>query len=102
MSDILKGVIAGFIFGIVSIIPMIFMKFENKLLFIFLVRSQINRRNYLLRKDKAGEAGKTHPDPGPMRRRNSWSSAPDRPLRPAQGRSQSACTEHSIVQGCSI
>jgi hypothetical protein len=30
MSDILKGVIAGLIFGIVSVIPMIFMKFENK------------------------------------------------------------------------
>jgi hypothetical protein len=30
MTNILKGVIAGLIFGIVSIIPMFFMKFENK------------------------------------------------------------------------
>lgn len=30
MSDILKGVIAGLIFGIISIVPMLFMKFENK------------------------------------------------------------------------
>ena len=30
MSDIFKGIIAGLLFGIVSIIPMIFMKFENK------------------------------------------------------------------------
>jgi hypothetical protein len=30
MSDIFKGVVAGLIFGIASIIPMIFMKFENK------------------------------------------------------------------------
>jgi len=30
MTNILKGIIAGLIFGIVSIIPMFFMKFENK------------------------------------------------------------------------
>jgi hypothetical protein len=30
MTNILKGVIAGLIFGIVSIIPMFFMKFEDK------------------------------------------------------------------------
>lgn len=30
MSNILKGVIAGVIFGIVSIIPMMFMTFEDK------------------------------------------------------------------------
>ena len=30
MTNILKGIIAGLIFGTVSIIPMIFMKFENK------------------------------------------------------------------------
>src|SRR5215208_6178807 len=30
MSSITKGIIAGFIFGIVSIIPMFFMKFEDK------------------------------------------------------------------------
>jgi len=30
MSNILKGVIAGIIFGIVSITPMIFMTFEDK------------------------------------------------------------------------
>jgi hypothetical protein len=30
MSTIIQGLIAGFIFGIVSIIPMFFMKFENK------------------------------------------------------------------------
>jgi hypothetical protein len=31
MTNILKGVIAGLVFGIVSIIPMFFMKFENKI-----------------------------------------------------------------------
>jgi hypothetical protein len=30
MSNILKGIIAGLIFGIISIIPMIFMTFEDK------------------------------------------------------------------------
>ena len=30
MTNILKGTIAGFIFGIVSVIPMFFMNFENK------------------------------------------------------------------------
>jgi hypothetical protein len=30
MNNIIKGVIAGTIFGIVSIIPMFFMTFENK------------------------------------------------------------------------
>ena len=30
MNNIIKGVIAGIIFGIVSIIPMFFMTFENK------------------------------------------------------------------------
>jgi hypothetical protein len=30
MSNIIKGIIAGVIFGIVSIIPMIFMTFEDK------------------------------------------------------------------------
>ena|ERR1700733_3144873 len=30
MTNILKGLIAGLIFGIVSIVPMFFMKFENK------------------------------------------------------------------------
>ena len=30
MSNILKGIIAGVIFGIVSIIPMMFMTFEDK------------------------------------------------------------------------
>jgi len=30
MTNLVKGVIAGLIFGIVSIIPMFFMKFENK------------------------------------------------------------------------
>jgi len=30
MNNIIKGVIAGIIFGIVSIIPMLFMTFENK------------------------------------------------------------------------
>ena len=30
MNNIIKGVIAGIIFGIVSIIPMFFMPFENK------------------------------------------------------------------------
>ncbi len=30
MSNILKGTIAGLIFGIVSIAPMMFMKFEDK------------------------------------------------------------------------
>lgn len=30
MTNILKGTIAGFIFGTVSIIPMIFMEFEDK------------------------------------------------------------------------
>ena len=30
MTNILKGVIAGLIFGVVSVVPMIFMKFENK------------------------------------------------------------------------
>ena len=30
MSNITKGIIAGIIFGIVSIIPMFFMTFENK------------------------------------------------------------------------
>jgi hypothetical protein len=30
MSDITKGIIAGLIFGIASIIPMIFLPFENK------------------------------------------------------------------------
>jgi hypothetical protein len=30
MSNITKGIIAGLIFGIVSIIPMIFMTFESK------------------------------------------------------------------------
>lgn len=30
MSNIIKGVIAGVILGIVSLIPMIFMSFENK------------------------------------------------------------------------
>jgi hypothetical protein len=30
MTNILKGIIAGLIFGIVSIIPMFFMKFESK------------------------------------------------------------------------
>ena len=30
MNNIIKGLIAGTIFGIVSIIPMIFMTFENK------------------------------------------------------------------------
>jgi hypothetical protein len=30
MSNITKGIIAGLIFGIVSIIPMIFLPFENK------------------------------------------------------------------------
>ena len=30
MTNLIKGVIAGLIFGVVSIIPMFFMKFENK------------------------------------------------------------------------
>src|ERR1700761_1333935 len=30
MTNLTKGVIAGLIFGIVSVIPMFFMKFENK------------------------------------------------------------------------
>src|ERR1700749_4697354 len=30
MTNLTKGVIAGLIFGIISIIPMFFMKFENK------------------------------------------------------------------------
>ena len=30
MTNIFKGVIAGVIFGVVSIIPMIFMAFDNK------------------------------------------------------------------------
>ena len=30
MSNIIKGLIAGIIFGVVSIIPMFFMTFENK------------------------------------------------------------------------
>ncbi|HEY4326806.1 MAG TPA: hypothetical protein VGN20_22660 [Mucilaginibacter sp.] len=30
MTNIDKGIIAGIIFGIVSVIPMFFMKFENK------------------------------------------------------------------------
>ena len=30
MTNILRGTIAGLIFGIVSVIPMIFMKFEDK------------------------------------------------------------------------
>jgi hypothetical protein len=30
MSNITKGIIAGLIFGIASIIPMIFLPFENK------------------------------------------------------------------------
>jgi len=30
MTNVVKGVIAGLIFGVVSIIPMFFMKFENK------------------------------------------------------------------------
>ena|ERR1700753_836848 len=30
MTNLTKGVIAGLIFGIVSIVPMFFMKFENK------------------------------------------------------------------------
>jgi hypothetical protein len=30
MSDITKGFIAGLIFGIVSVIPMLFLPFENK------------------------------------------------------------------------
>ena len=30
MTNITKGIIAGLIFGIVSIIPMLFMSFENK------------------------------------------------------------------------
>jgi|SRR3569833_609649 len=30
MTNLVKGVIAGLIFGIVSIVPMLFMKFENK------------------------------------------------------------------------
>jgi|SRR6476661_1112887 len=30
MTNITKGIIAGLIFGIASIIPMLFMKFENK------------------------------------------------------------------------
>jgi len=30
MTNLTKGVIAGLIFGVVSIIPMFFMKFENK------------------------------------------------------------------------
>src|SRR5476651_2319606 len=30
MTNVVKGLIAGLIFGMVSIIPMFFMKFENK------------------------------------------------------------------------
>jgi hypothetical protein len=30
MTNIEKGVVAGLIFGVISIIPMFFMKFENK------------------------------------------------------------------------
>lgn len=30
MSNITKGIIAGLIFGVISIIPMIFMEFESK------------------------------------------------------------------------
>ena len=30
MTNIEKGVLAGLIFGVISIIPMLFMKFENK------------------------------------------------------------------------
>jgi hypothetical protein len=30
MNNILQGLIAGIIFGIISVIPMLFMSFENK------------------------------------------------------------------------
>jgi hypothetical protein len=41
MSNITKGIMAGLIFGIVSIIPMLFMSFENKTL--AMTASFINR-----------------------------------------------------------